>query len=51
MALPGESPVVILEGFGRLLSATLQVLGVARLNVCAMKVVGEDLPTIERVPR
>jgi hypothetical protein len=43
MALPREALNVISEGFTLLLSATLQVLGVARLHIHALKVAGEDL--------
>jgi hypothetical protein len=53
MALPGESPDVILEGFTRLLPTTLQVRRVARLHIRALEVVGEvpleKLPAINRV--
>jgi hypothetical protein len=53
MAVLGESPEVILEGFTWLLPATLRVLGVARTHIRALEVAGEDLlqihPTINRV--
>jgi hypothetical protein len=55
MTLPGGSSDVILEGFTRLLSTTLQVPGVTELHIRALEVAGENfleiLPTIDRVPR
>jgi hypothetical protein len=53
MALSGETPNVIPEGFALLLPATLQILRVARPHVCAIKVADEDLldilPGVNRV--
>jgi hypothetical protein len=53
MALLGEPSNVILKGFALLLPATLQIQGVARPHVRALKVIGEDLleilPAINRV--
>jgi hypothetical protein len=53
MALSGETPNVILEGFTLLLPATLQILRIARPHVCAIKVADEDLldilPGVDRV--
>jgi hypothetical protein len=43
MALLGESLDVITEGFAQLRPTILQSPGVARLHVCALEVVGEDL--------
>jgi hypothetical protein len=43
MSLPGESPNIILEGVTQLLPATLQILGVVGLHVCALEVASEDL--------
>jgi hypothetical protein len=43
MALLGEPSNVILKGFALLLPATLQIQGVARPYVRALKVTGEDL--------
>jgi hypothetical protein len=54
MALPGESPDVVLVGFAHLLPAALQVPGIAGSYIRALEVAGEDflevLPTINRVP-
>jgi hypothetical protein len=53
MTLLGESPDVTLEGFTRLLLATLQVLGVPGTHIHALEILCEDLlevlPTIDRV--
>jgi hypothetical protein len=46
MTLLGEALVVIPQGFPLLLLATLQILGIAWVHVCALKVAGEDLPKI-----
>jgi hypothetical protein len=43
MALLGDSVDVIPEGFTWFMSATLQILGVVGLHVCALEVTGEDL--------
>jgi hypothetical protein len=48
-----ETLDVIMHGFPLLLPATLQISGIARPHVCALKVAGEDLleilPKIDRV--
>jgi hypothetical protein len=53
MALPGEAPNVISEGFNRLLPTTLQVPGVARPHIRALEVASrgllEILPAIDHV--
>jgi hypothetical protein len=46
MALLREPPNVIPKGLALLLSATLQIPGVARPHVHALKVDSEDLPEI-----
>jgi hypothetical protein len=55
MALLGEAPNVISERFTQRLSATLHVLGVARLHIHSLKVVDEDVleifPTVDDVSR
>jgi hypothetical protein len=55
VTLSGEAPVVILQGFPLLFSATLQILGIVGLHICALKVAGADLleilPAIDRVSR
>jgi hypothetical protein len=55
MEIVEKSQNVIPEGLTLLLSATLQIPGVARLYVHALKVVSDDLPeilsAINRVPR
>jgi hypothetical protein len=55
MTLLGEALDVIPQGLPLLLPATIQILGIARPHVCALKVVGEDLldilPTIDQVSR
>jgi hypothetical protein len=43
VALQGEVPNVISEGFARPLLATHQVPGVAGPHICALEVAGEDL--------
>jgi hypothetical protein len=43
MKFLGEPLNVIPEGLNRLLWATLQIPGVARLHVCALQVFGKDL--------
>jgi hypothetical protein len=43
MTLPGEALNVISQGFARLLPATLQVPGFARMHIHALEVAGEDL--------
>jgi hypothetical protein len=42
VAFLGEPSNVILEGFTRFLPATLQILGVSRLHICALEVAAED---------
>jgi hypothetical protein len=53
MTLLGETSDVVPLGFTLLLLRTLEILGVTRLHVRALKVAGEDLleilPTIDRV--
>jgi hypothetical protein len=53
MALLGETLNVIPQGFTLLLPATLQIPGVTRAHLCALKVAAEDLleilPIIDRV--
>jgi hypothetical protein len=55
MTLAGETLDVILQGFPLHLSATLQILGIARPHVCALEGAGEDvleiLQAIDRVSR
>jgi hypothetical protein len=55
MAFPREFLDVILEGLAQLLHTTLQILGVSRLQICALEVAGEDLleilPAINHVSR
>jgi hypothetical protein len=55
MALLREPPNVVSEGFTLLLPVTLQIPGVARPHIRALKVVGEDLleilPAINQVSR
>jgi hypothetical protein len=55
MALSREPPNVVSEGFTLLLPVTLQIPGVARPHIRALKVVGEDvleiLPAINQVSR
>jgi hypothetical protein len=46
VALSWETPNLILKGLAWLLSAALQVLGVARTLVRALEVDSEDLPEI-----
>jgi hypothetical protein len=49
VALLGKPSNVISEGPTLLLSATLQIPRVARLYVCALKVVGEDLCHTQKI--
>jgi hypothetical protein len=55
MTLLGETPDVVPHGFDLFLPAPLQIPGVTRPHVCALKVIGEDfleiLPTIDWVSR
>jgi hypothetical protein len=55
MALLGQSPDIIPEGFTQLLLATLQCPGVVESHIRALEVTSQDLlealPTIDRVPR
>jgi hypothetical protein len=46
VALAGKPPNVIPEGLNLLLSVALQIPGVARPYVHALKFAGEDLPKI-----
>jgi hypothetical protein len=46
MAFLRETPNAISEGFVRLLPVALQILGVARMLICALEVVGKDLPKV-----
>jgi hypothetical protein len=46
MAFLRETPNGISEGFVRLLPVALQILGVARMLICALEVVGKDLPEV-----
>jgi hypothetical protein len=42
VAFLGEPSNVIWEGFTRFLPATLQILGVSRLHICALEVAAGD---------